>query len=345
MAVRRTPRPRAGRRTARSSRLPRLRAGLPERAHQVRVLSSARHPAHLRRPRSAIGRHVRRVLGQDAEEGGRLSGPDTVFFWTAFILYLAGTVAASLYVGLRRPGIRRAAFALTALGFLSNTVALVVRTAASGHLPITNLFEYLTFFAWAIVAGFLLLWKREELRLLTVFAAPVAFAMLVVASLFPSSIEEQLIPALQSYWLTIHVTLAVLGEAAFAVAFVASVLYLVASRRESGDETSGGGRLGDPRRFDEVTYKAIGVGFPLFTIGALFAGAVWAQRAWGRPWSWDPKETSSLIVWLIYAIYLHARLVRGWRGRGAAVLSIVGFAMTFFTILGSRILGGLHSYG
>ena len=99
------------------------------------------------------------------------------------------------------------------------------------------------------------------------------------------------------------------------------------------------------RTLDAVTYRAIGVGFPLFTIGALFAGAIWAQSAWGAPWSWDPKETSSLVVWFVYAIYLHARFVRGWSGTGAAWLSILGYAMTIFTILGSRVLGGLHSYG
>lgn len=278
-----------------------------------------------------------------------MNGPDAPFFWTAFWCYLGATVAASAYAGLRRPGLRRLVFALTLVGFASNTVALVARTVVSGHLPVTNLYEYLTFFAWAIVAGFLLLWKNRELSLLTVFAAPVALTMMVVASLFPTRIEQQLMPALQSYWLTIHVTLAVLGEAAFAVAFVSSVLFLVAGRRGSpqsggaAGREAGGAEAAD--RFDEVTYRAIGIGFPLFTIGALFAGAVWAQRAWGTAWSWDPKETSSLIVWLVYAIYLHARLVRGWRGAGAATLSIVGFALTFFTILGSRILGGLHSYG
>ncbi len=289
-----------------------------------------------------------------------MNGPEYSFFWGAFACYLAGTVFASVYAGLRKPALRTTVLWLTAVGFVLNTVALVTRTVVSGHLPVTNLYEYLTFFAWAIVAGFLLLWKRKDLALLTVFAAPIGFAMMVMASLFPARAEQQLMPALQSYWLTIHVTLAVLGEAAFAVAFVASVLYLVASRRvevtgastrgraeaRTGTETpSPGGRLGDQATYDEITYRAIGVGFPLFTIGALFAGAVWAQRAWGSPWSWDPKETSSLIVWLVYAIYLHARLVRGWRGKGASVLSIVGFSLTFFTILGSRILGGLHSYG
>lgn len=263
---------------------------------------------------------------------------DMSFFWAALSCYLAATVAASLYAGLRRRALRSAAYWLTLAGFAANTVALVVRGIQQGHPPIANLFEYLSVFAWAAVLGFLLLWRRRGLELLTVFAAPVGLCAMVVASLFPARVEEQLIPALQSYWLWVHVSLAVLGEAAFAVAFVASVMYLIGTRR-------GFRRLPDRDLLDMVTYRAIGVGFPLFTIGALFAGAVWAQRAWGSPWSWDPKETSSLIVWLIYAIYLHARLVRGWKGAGAAWLSIAGFAMTFFTILGSKILGGLHSYG
>jgi len=264
--------------------------------------------------------------------------PDFTFFWIAFWCYLGATVGAAVYAGLRRPKVRTLVLAATVAGLAANTIALVTRSVLSGHPPVTNLFEYLSFFAWAIVVGFLIVWRRRGLELLTVFAAPVAFAMMVMASLFPSQIEEQLIPALQSYWLWIHVSLAVLAEAAFAVAFVASVLYLVGAR--------GGFRRGPGAdALDAVTYRAIGIGFPLFTIGALFAGAVWAQRAWGSPWSWDPKETSSLIVWLIYAIYLHARLVRNLRGTGVATLSIVGFAMTVFTILGSKILGGLHSYG
>lgn len=261
--------------------------------------------------------------------------PGMAFFWVALWCYVGGTVLASLYAGVRKQWVRSAVFAVTFVGFAANTVALLVRSVASGHPPIANLFEYLTLFAWAIVLGFLIIWRRKGLELLTVFASPVALAALVLASMMPTRVDQQLMPALQSYWLWIHVSLAVLAEAAFAVAFVASVLHLVflGKSRDRAD------------LMDGVTYRAVGVGFPLFTIGALFAGAVWAQRAWGSPWSWDPKETSSLIVWLIYAIYLHVRLVRGWRGASSAWISIVGFAMTLFTILGSRFLGGLHSYG
>jgi len=257
----------------------------------------------------------------------RAAGPDIPFFWAAFACYLGATVAACAYAGLRSPKVRAAAWWLTVAGLTANTVALVVRGVLAGHPPVTNLFEYLTLFAWATVAGFALIWRRPGAELLTVFGAPVALALMVIASLVPESIERQLIPALQSYWLWIHVSLAVLSEAAFAVAFVASVLYL---RRGDDD-------------LDAVAYRAVGVGFPLFTIGALFAGAVWAARAWGTPWSWDPKETSSLVVWLIYAAYLHVRLTRGMR-RAAALIAIVGFAATILTVLGSRFLGGLHAY-
>ncbi len=267
-----------------------------------------------------------------------ISGPDMMYFWIAFSCYLGATVAASVYAGLRKPALRKVVLWLSVAGLAANTVALVVRTVLSGHPPVTNLFEYMSLFAWAVLLGFLLIWKKPGLELLTVFAAPVAFCIMVVASLFPAAIEQQLIPALQSYWLWIHVSLAVLAEAAFAVAFVASIMYLIGARRGFGSGPSAD-------QLDQVTYRAIGIGFPLFTIGALFAGAVWAQKAWGTPWSWDPKETSSLIVWLVYAIYLHARLARGWRGAGAAWLSIAGFALTIFTILGSVFFEGLHAYG
>ncbi|MBD3367803.1 MAG: c-type cytochrome biogenesis protein CcsB [Candidatus Eisenbacteria bacterium] len=263
---------------------------------------------------------------------------DMLLFWGAFWCYLAGTVTASIYIGTRSGAVRRLTFVLTIAGLALNTAALVARGVQAGHPPIANLFEYLSLLAWASALGLLLVWRRKGLELLTILAAPLAFGLIVIASLFPTRIDQQLIPALQSHWLWIHVSLAVLGEAAFAVAFVASVLHLI-----RGDD--GSSRLPSADALDRVTYRAIGIGFPLFTIGALFAGAVWAQRAWGSPWSWDPKETSSLIVWLIYAIYLHVRLVRGWRGTVPAIISIVGFAMTIFTIFGSMIFGGLHSYG
>ena len=263
---------------------------------------------------------------------------DMNLFWVAFWCYLAATVGASVYAGTRKAVVRSAVFAVTVVGLAANTAALIARSVASGHPPLSNLFEYLSFFAWAIVVGFLFIWRKKGLELLTVFAPTVAFAMMVIASLFPTEASRQLIPALQSYWLWVHVSLAILAEAAFAVAFVASLMCLI------GDER-GHRRLPDRELLDSIAYGAIGIGFPLFTVGALFAGAVWAQRAWGSPWSWDPKETSSLIVWLVYAIYLHVRRTRRGSIALTSGLSVLGFALTILTILGSRFLGGLHSYG
>ena len=142
-------------------------------------------------------------------------------------------------------------------------------------------------------------------------------------------------PALKSHWLYIHVSLAALGETFFAVGFVSSLIYL--ARKRSGDA-----RLLES--LDNLTYKAVSMGFPLFTAGAMVAGAIWAKQAWGSYWSWDPKEVLSLVVWLVYAAYLHARLVRGMRGTPVAVMSLAGFALTVFTIFGNELFGGLHAY-
>ena len=161
-------------------------------------------------------------------------------------------------------------------------------------------------------------------------------------------------PALRSYWLYIHVSLAALGETFFAIAFVASLIYLykaVTSPRaptavESGASARPGLDAPDALdALDALAYRAITIGFPLFTAGALVAGAIWAKQAWGAYWSWDPKEVLSLVVWLVYAAYLHARLVRDLRGTPAAAISVAGFLLTLFTIFSTLVFGGLHAYG
>jgi len=156
------------------------------------------------------------------------------------------------------------------------------------------------------------------------------------------------VPALKSNWLISHVVTCFVGYAAFAVSFVVSILYLFKAGSEKRSPRSAGSFwdfLPSSAALDEIGYKTIAIGFPLLTIG-IVTGAFWANVAWGTYWSWDPKETWSLIVWLIYAAYLHARITRGWRGKRAAILSIVGFAATIFCYLGvNLILSGLHSYG
>jgi cytochrome c-type biogenesis protein CcsB len=201
----------------------------------------------------------------------------------------------------------------------------------------------MSLFGWAIVFFYLIVSRKHRWAPIGALVSGVGFAVIVGASLLPKEGESQLVPALQSYWLQIHVSLAVFGEAAFAVAFAASLIYLIVDYRESrrGSKDKESPLLAT---LDGLSYNFIKLGYPIFTVGALFAGAIWAQRAWGRFWSWDPKEVGSLVVWLVYSAYLHTRFVRSWRGNASAVLSIIGFLLTIFTMLGSLFFKGLHSY-
>jgi cytochrome c-type biogenesis protein CcsB len=146
-------------------------------------------------------------------------------------------------------------------------------------------------------------------------------------------------PALQSYWFYIHVTLAALAEGAFIVAAGAGIIYLI--RRKSADEKE----ILPSRDFlEEILSRSLRIGYPLFTIGALFAGAIWAQYAWGSFWSWDPKETGALVVWLYYTLLLHQNVRGKWRGKTLAVMSVIGLAIALVSFLGNLFLGGMHAY-
>lgn len=204
-------------------------------------------------------------------------------------------------------------------------------------VAVTNTFESLVFFA-AVIALLLFIYrlraKDKTILFITFGATMVAVALLAVASspIAPKEVVPP-IPALQSYWLVLHVTLSFIGESFFVVACVCSIYYLASTDEER------------KKNLDRLTYTTIAVGYPIFTAGALIFGAVWAQNAWGSYWSWDPKETWALITWLIYTAYLHTRLVKRFRGKVSAVLSIVGFAFTMFTFFGvNYLLAGLHSY-
>jgi len=268
---------------------------------------------------------------------------DVFLFWVAFWAYLLGIILNILATINKRNGLWVSARAVMAIGFVAQTAALIVRSIGTRHLPFTDLFEYMSLFGWATVLLYLIMTFRLRWAAMGAVIGGVAFAMIVGASLLPKEGQTQLVPALQSYWLHIHVTLAVFGEAAFAVAFATSIMYLFIRKRvlRRGDSETSSEPLS---RLDSLSYNFIKLGYPLFTIGALFAGAIWAQRAWGSFWSWDPKEVGSLVVWLVYSAYLHTRFVKGWRGRGSAILSVIGFSLVVFTMLGNLFLGGLHAY-
>jgi cytochrome c-type biogenesis protein CcsB len=214
-----------------------------------------------------------------------------------------------------------------------------------GYVPLSNMYESLIFFSWTIVLVYLILEFKYRQKIIGVFVTPFAFLAIALTSIIPGidSKITPLVPALQSNWLAIHVITCFLGYASFAVSFGISILYLVQDGKK--DQIGGFSKwMPSTPILDEINYKSIVIGFPMLTLG-IITGAAWANYAWGTYWSWDPKETWSLITWFIYAAFLHARFTRDWRGRKAAYLSIFGFAAVLFTYFGvNYIISGLHSY-
>lgn len=356
------------------------------------------------------------------------------------------------------------------IGFICQIVYFITRWIESGHIPTSNLFEFLTFFGMMVILAFLVVYLIYRTPVFGIFAMPVGFIIIAYASVFPADIQP-LVPSLKSYWLSIHVTTAALGEAFFAVGFAAGLMYLIRmvnftgtsknDRRERfGVEfslftivalvsfivlifsfnaagynatfttekmVSGKAQLEesvyvlppivspsnsqvvemdsflgmkeplfespswlkgasaarklntviwsafvgllvygllrlitrkplgaaiapivkgvDPEDLDEISYRGIAIGYPIFTLGALIFAMIWAQEAWGRFWGWDPKEVWALITWLFYAVLLHLRLSRGWVGKKSAWLAVIGFLVVMFTLIGvNLVIAGLHSY-
>lgn len=230
------------------------------------------------------------------------------------------------------------------LGAFLHLSILIIRAMRSGHFPVTTIYESLLFFAFVIVIAGLFFGKREKNPFINVGVLPVAIILLIVA-LFQIQDVETLAPALQSYWLTIHVGFAFLSYAAYCVAFAAGIFYIFLERQMKQKHFGLLYQLLPPlEMLDEINYFAVALGFVFLTIG-IVTGSVWANETWGRYWGWDPKETWSLITWFLYAVLLHVRVTSRYRGRKIAYLSILGFGFVIFTYLGvGLLLPGLHSY-
>ncbi|WP_139489227.1 c-type cytochrome biogenesis protein CcsB [Brevibacillus dissolubilis] len=394
----------------------------------------------------------------------------------AFVLYLVSTIVYAVAITGKKWANRdpkehqqrfgRIGFAITFIGFLSQTGYVAIRWIAGGHSPTSNMFEFIAFLSYCIVIGFLILYRIYRMTILGAFAVPLAAIMLAYASVFPKEVTP-LIPALQSYWLQIHVTTAALGEGILAVGFASGLMYLIrtvpqqvstkstkwlefvisvvlmmvgfiivstvfanlnqktvfefpqykadeptvvermltveyklpaivapqeskivqpgpitplfeapgfmegkdAARKLntmiwsvlSGVVLYGLIRLLlrkrlaaamqptlddiDPELIDEISYRAIAIGYPIFTLGALIFAMIWANEAWGRFWGWDPKEVWALIVWLFYSAYLHLRLSKGWLGVKSAWMAVAGFVIILITlVVVNLVIAGLHSY-
>ncbi|MCG8472733.1 MAG: c-type cytochrome biogenesis protein CcsB [Desulfobacterales bacterium] len=236
------------------------------------------------------------------------------------------------------------------VGIAGNLVGFLLRWYESyghgyGHIPLSNLYESLVFFALTIALIAIVIELRYNNFMISAFAMPLAFLAMAYASLNPSISDkiQPLIPALKSNWLTAHVVTCFLGYAGFATAFGIGVMYLV-KEHLGGKEGGLISRMPEGYVLDELIQKTVMFGFLFLTIG-IITGSVWANSAWGSYWTWDPKETWSLITWFVYAIMLHLRYMRGWGGARIAIISIVGFAAVMFTYFGVNYLPGLHSYG
>ncbi|MDM8524594.1 c-type cytochrome biogenesis protein CcsB [Desulfococcaceae bacterium HSG8] len=269
----------------------------------------------------------------------------------AIVTFVYG-LAALLYISAwifkkDLPG--KAATGVCILAVLGNTAGIIMRWVESyklgfGHAPLSNLYESLIFFSMTIGIIYLVVEYRYHNRIIGAFATPIAFLSMAYASLSPNISDriQPLIPALKSNWLIAHVITCFLGYAAFAVAFGISLMYLL--KRTDTEEKSGLlHHFPKLAVLDELTHQMVTFGFLFLSVG-IITGAVWANSAWGTYWSWDPKETWSLVTWLIYATLLHAKLMRGWQGKQIAYISIAGFAAVLFTYFGVNYLPGLHSY-
>ncbi len=237
-------------------------------------------------------------------------------------------------------GIGRFATLLAWFGVAFQAGSILLRTIAAGRLPLSNMYEFSCTFL--LIAGlvFLLFERWYGVRQLGAIVLPLVVAMAAYVWLLPSDLREvnALIPALQNRPLmTIHVSMAILAYATFAVAFAAAVLFLIAHRWRVT-------WLPSPDLLDDLAFRAVTIGFPAMSL-VLILGSVWAYRAWGTYWQWDPKETAALFTWLIYGVYLHTRSLRGWRGNRSAAILLVAFAAVVFTYFGNYVFGGLHAYG
>ncbi|WP_188453819.1 c-type cytochrome biogenesis protein CcsB [Virgibacillus oceani] len=387
----------------------------------------------------------------------------STMLYTAFILYLIATCFFGATIKEKKDNGKKGvagkiAITLTIIGFIAQIVYFITRWMASGHAPVSNLFEFMTFFGMGLVFAFIIIFFIYRLSVLGLFALPIALIVIAYASMFPTEISP-LVPSLQSHWLYIHVTTVSLGEAILSISFVAGLIYLirqidqtVKSKRttwlevilfslfvfigfsvisavfnvadyhaqfeyeENGNMLTtdyqlpaiagpnDGKSLTEnamkplfeapswmhgaeaPRKFntliwsiltglvlyvlarlifrkrigaaiqplllkvkpdllDEISYRAVAIGFPVFTLGGLIFASIWAQIAWDRFWGWDPKEVWALVTWFFYAAFLHLRLSRGWHGEKSAWLAAGGFAIIMFNLIAvNLILAGLHSY-
>ncbi|KLO23941.1 MULTISPECIES: cytochrome c biogenesis protein CcsA [unclassified Marinitoga] len=260
---------------------------------------------------------------------------DITFYTISFGIYLVALIISIISLFSKKDVFEKTSvYVLLIAGFVE-TPGLLLRGIKMGFFPITSTFEAVTFIAWLGTFVVYYFYKKYKINKQVIFVSIATLTSFFAISSSPlvSSEISPPVPALQSYWLVLHVSFAFIGEVFFIISFASALIYLISKDPEK------------KQKMDELTYKSILIGFPFFTLGALIFGAIWAKYSWGRFWSWDPKETWSLITWFFYAGYLHSRYLMSWKGKKSIILAIVAFILMIFTFFGvNYLLYGLHSY-
>lgn len=288
---------------------------------------------------------------------------EELFFTITFILYILASIGFFVFLASSKDKVGKYAVLTSVLGFIVHTCAMILRIIESKRLPFSNQFEFANSFTWGIVLCYLVIYFIYRFIAVGAFVMPLAFLMMGYASMLPKTIKP-LMPALQSRWLTIHVGTAIVSYGSFAVAAGLSVMYLINSYKKdkivaiagtkgidgdldngyNDDKSSSKNTLPNEEICDYLSYRVIAFGYLMLTL-VIVTGMIWAKSAWARYWGWDPKETWSLITWIIYSTYLHLRFNRGWKGKTAAWFAVIGFVCVIFTFIGVNILlPGIHSY-
>lgn len=266
---------------------------------------------------------------------------ESAMFYISLALYLISTVLYFVFIINKNEKAGEIGSKVVRIAFVLHTLALIFRSIGANRLPLSNQYEFATSFAWAIALFFIMFEKRLNFRALGTFVVPIIFLIIGYAAMQNKDVRP-LMPALQSYWLVIHVIIAIFSYGAFAVSTGISIMYLLKGKFTDDDFFKK--HIPSYEKLDVLSYRFVALGFLLLTL-VIITGAIWAEVAWGRYWNWDPKETWALITWIIYAIYLHLRISRGWKGKSTATFSIVGFICVLFTYIGvNTFLPGLHSY-
>lgn len=267
-----------------------------------------------------------------------------LLFRLALFLVLISTGGFIVFIIKQNKSVYSWAYWILIAGFASHTAYLISQYYIIGIAPVTTMKAAIGFFAWAIIGAYLVLHIKFKLKVLGSFIAPFAGFLMIISTSLPAS-EVNIQPILRSLWLTVHVGTIFIGDGIFTIAFAAAVMYLIQERQiKNKNLGSLYSRLPSLETLDSINHYSIMYGFPFLTVG-MITGAIYAQQALGSYWRWDPKEVWSLVTWLFYAVLLHERVTVGWRGRKAAIMSVIAFLILIFTFIGGSMwLSDYHSF-